>query len=471
MKRFVLIAIGVMIVLALGLNWYFTREIRQQLDRAASAVSFFGTLTYDSVRLSPRGAIHINNLAFFPRRGSGQGVEVRRIAFRTGSLGALLSLERNLEAGRLPERLGIGVEGLQFSLGSLPPSPGAGLEPARGVQPAAAGLGFSAAGCEGRRGFSVDDFIDMDYFVIEADVEADYRFLEQGLQLRQFVQTRSAEIGAVDFELVVDLNAGSLSIMEVMGALQRADLNSFTFEYEDLGFYPRMLRFCARRMDMDRDAYIDHHLDAWAEQWTQLGSRPSPALVEAYRGFVESPDRLSATSRAVYNVELEMLAEYSLPQFFERMETRISFGNRAPIPVEAETVASTGPTDENEPAGPAPSPPDRGQQATDAVEDPLAMTAEQRRVMLERGRAAAEAAAAERVQSRWLEAETSDTALAELIDRPVRVDLNSGRRFVGRLERVDADRLHIRFISDSGFYVRPVARNEVRNIAVRTGVP
>ena len=470
MKKFLLIAIAVVIVAALGLNWYFTREIRQQLDRAASAISLFGSLTYDSVRLSPSGAIHINNLAFFPRGNRGQGIEVRRIAFQTGSLGALLSFERNLEAGRLPEQLGVAIQGMQFSLGMLPPGSGSGPRSSSGVQPASAGLGFAAAGCEQRRSFSVDDFVDMDYFVIEADVEASYRFMEQGLQLRQIVQTRSAEIGAVDFELVFDLNASSLSIMEVMGAVQRADLNSFTFGYEDLGFYPRMLQFCARRMDMDRDTYIDHHVDAWAAQWTELGSRPSPALIEAYRRFVRSPDRLSATSRAVFNVDLEMLGEYSLAQFFERMETQISFGNRVPIPVEVETVASSVAQREAEPEASAPT--DGAQPiAEGALEDPLAMTAEDRRAMLERGRAAAEAAAAERVQARWLDAETTDAALAELVDRSVRVELDSGRRFIGRLERVDAQQLHIRFISDSGFYVRPVARNRVRNIAVRTGVP
>jgi len=472
MKKLLLIVILAAVVLPLGLNWYFTREIRQQLDRAASAVSFFGSLTYDSVRLSPRGAIHINNLAFFPRGNSGQGIEARRIAFQTGSLGALLSLERNLEAGRLPEELGVGIEGMQFSLGSLPPSQGAGMGPSGGGQPASAGLGFAAAGCQRRRSFSVDDFIDMDYFVIQADVEANYRFMEQGLQLRQFVQTRSAGIGAVDFELVVDLNASSLELMEVMGALQRADLNSFTFDYEDLGFYPRMLQFCARRMDMDRDTYIDHHVNAWAEQWAQLGSRPSTALIEAYRRFVRSPDRLSATSRAVYNVDLEMLGEYSLAQFFERMETQISFGNRVPIRVEVEAAASSEPLPDAEPGSPAPAPVEPATPvASDAIDDPLSMSAEQRRAMIERRRAAAEAAAAERVQAQWLEAETTDAALVALVDRPVRIELDSGRRFIGRLERFDDDQLHIRFVSDSGFYVRPVARNQVTNIAVRSGVP
>ncbi len=470
MRKFILIAVVGLVVLVLGVNWYYTREIRQQLDRTASAVSMFGTLSYDNVRLTPGGAIHINGLAFFLRGNEGQGIQVDRVAFRTAGLGALLSLERDLEAGRVPEQLGVAIEGLEFSLGGLPRGVGSRSARARSGQ-AADSLGFAAAGCQGRSGFSVDDFIDMDYFVIQADVEANYRFVDEGLQLRQYVRTRSAEIGEVEFEAVVDLNAGSLGMMELMTALRRADLNSFTFEYEDLGFYPRMLGFCARRMDMDRDTYIDHHVRAWAEQWARLGSRPAPQLVEAYRRFVESPDRLSATSRAVYSVDLQMLGEYSLAQFFERMETRISFGNREPIAVEARIVETPPQAPDPAVAASAPAPDDPA--SSDPVDaEPAAPRSEAvRRSPVERARVAGEAASAARSESRWSAVELTDATLADLVDRPVRVDLVSGRRFFGRVERIEPESLHLRFTSDSGYFVRPVARAEIRSIAVRNGVP
>jgi len=461
MKRIILIALAGLVVVALGANWYYTREIRQQLDRVAAAASMFGTLSYDSVRLSPRGAIHINALEFLPRGGDGQGVRVDRIALRTGGLGELISLKREVESGRLPPELGIELQGLAFSLGDLPPGPGPAFSsPAGGGAPVG---GFAAAGCDGRSHFSIDDLIDMDYYLIDADLEAHYRLIDGGRQIRQFVRVRSRDAGEFAVEAIVDLMAGSRNTTELMLALQRADLRSFSLAYEDLGFYDRMLAFCAARTDMDRDDYIAHHIEAWQSQWAALGARPAPELVEAYSDFVESPDRFQVRSRTEYAVALATIGEYALPDFLERMDTVVSISDSDPVPVDIEASA---PAPRVAGSGDAPAEP--GGETDSAAERGRFDDAERARGGAERIEQARRTAAA-RAEARWRDVAPAD--LADHIDRPVRVEMRSGRRFFGRLERIEPGTVHLRFVGDSGYYVRPLSRDEVRAVAVRDGVP
>lgn len=470
MRKTLAIVIVGLVVLAVGANWYYTREIRQQLDRTAAAVAMFGTLDYDSVRLSPAGAIHINGLEFVPRQGGNQGIRIGRIALRTGSLGALFSLDKELEAGRLPAELGIGVEGLEFALGNLPISPAAGMSRPANPGPGNALPSFTAAGCAGRQDFSVDDFIDMDYYVVETDIDMHYRFLEGERRMRQTVGIDSPSIGAFDFEFVIDNMGGSRSMPALMQAWRRAGLDAFSLAYRDRGFFDRMIDFCAARMDLDRDEYIDHHLQAWTERWRSLGVAPSPSLVEAYGDFVRSPDSLRIGSRAEYSVELVMIGEYSLPQFLERMETTVGFGAARAMPLEltaidADAAEPTG----GEPAELAASEPSPEPESSASAEPVASIDA--RRAAAERARRAAEAAAAQQAESRWSDVGLGDAALAAVVDRPVRIVTRSGRRFIGRLERIEPERIHIRFVGDSGFYVRPVARGEIRSVATRHGVP
>lgn len=428
MKKFLLIAAVVILALALGANWYYTREVRQQLDRLSRSVSMFGELSYDSVRLAPAGEIHINRLAFRPRQADGEGVSIERVALDAGGLGGIASLQGRLQSGRLPLELGVRIEGFSVPFTALPPTLPTGRADA------SAGLLFAAAGCGGRSGFDIDDLVGMDYFGWTADIAMHYRLVDRGQRLEVETRVRNRDAAAVSVATTLDLMAGSMDAATVIAAARQADVRAFSLTYQDLGFYDRMLTFCAGETGMAREAYIDHHIAAWRARWGQLGAEPEDAVIAAYRDFLETPGWLELRSRSDYSVPVIGIAGNSLPEFLGRMETMLAVNDAEPVPMALSLV-------ELQPA-------DSG--ASDRPAEPAGVIAP--------GRSSTGAGPG------WVDVEQS--ALASHLDRRVLIETVQGRRYRGRLARVEAGAIHIRIQGNGGYYVRPIERAVIRAVSV-----
>jgi hypothetical protein len=296
----------------------------------------------------------------------------------------------------------------------------------------------------------------MDYADWAGDLEFRYRLIDLGRQLEFSTRVRTRDAAEVSMEAMLDLLAGSTDVAAVMAALQQAELRAFSLTYDDLGFYDRMLAFCARQTDMSREAYVDHHLEAWRARWAQFGVRPDASLVEAYREFVASPDRLRLETRSNYTVPLTGLEAYSPPELLARMETMLVVDGGEPVPVQwtdivPEAVADDGDAPAATPA--ATQAATRAERAPETVR-PAPPT-----------RLAPSTPPAVRRGPDWVAVEPS--GLSAYIDRPVRVETDGGRRLRGRLTRIESDAIHIRIQGTGGYYVRPVARASIRSVAVR----
>ena len=337
-KPLLFIVIG-LIVVAVGVNWYYTRQIRDQLDRMASTISMFGTLSYDNVRLSPGGAININDLSFRMHQGQG-GIDIGQISLQTANLLALMTLESNLERGRFPETLGLRVENIQFPLdGALATM---ARETPGGTSPTGvSGALFNAAGCDGRTQFTANDLMQMDYFDVRADVEAQYQLVDNGERLRLFASARNHDAGAIDLEATFDLLSGSLSTRNPASSMQNARLGSFALEYEDLGFYERMLAFCADEMSMTKPQYIAHHVEAWKQAWSVSDVEPGPDALAAYESFLEDPQQLSVRSAAEHSVSIEGMQRYTMPDLLERMKVRLVVNYSEPQPLDMKLLSES----------------------------------------------------------------------------------------------------------------------------------
>lgn len=455
MKRLLLFIVIGLVVVLVGANWYYTSQIRDQLDRMASGLSMFGTLSYDNVRLSPGGAININDLSFRLHQGRG-GIDIGQISLQTANLLALLTLESNLERGRIPETLGLRVDNLQFPLdGELATM--ARQTPGSNSPMGASGVLFDAAGCDGRTQFDANDLMQMDYFDIRADVEARYQLLDNGDRLRLFVNARTHEASAIYVEATFDLQSGSLSARELAGSMQNARLGSFSLEYEDLGFYERMLAFCADEMSMTKPEYIAHHLEAWKEGWSRFDAEPGPDLVAAYESFLEDPQQFSVSTDADHSVSIEGIERYTASELLERMKVRLVVNYGAPQPLDmnvlgessAPIVSSEQPAgDEDEATAP-----ESGAVQTAATTDGAdADTPEE---------------TAEQPVRQWINVDPD--ALDSHRDKRLRVRMESGDHHSGRLSDVDPDHIHIRVERTGGFYIRPLAREEIREVEVYEG--
>lgn len=456
MKRSLLFVVIGLVVLAVGVNWYYTRQIRHQLDRMANAVSMFGALSYDSVRLSPGGAVHINELSFRLHQGRG-GIDIGRISLQTANLLSLLTLEGKLESGRLPDSLGLSVENLRFPLDGALATMSRQMQGA-GSPAVTSGLPFDAAGCDGRTQFSANDLMHMDYFDIRADVDALYQLLDDGNRLRLFASARTYEASAIHLEATLDLPAGTFSARDLARATENARLRAFSVEYEDLGYYERMLAFCAEETGMSRSAYVAHHIQAWKRAWARFDTEPAPAVVAAYESFLEDPQQLSVTSRADGGVSFNRIEHYALPDLIERLGVTlvVNYGEPRALDIRVpEAPHSRVAAADATAAAPAPAETGSAEPGSAADDARTGVRA------ADDAAGAREEPAAERT-SRWVEVDPG--AIGSRAGQRVRVRMQSGASYSGRLSRVDSENLHIRVEGVGGFYIRPLEREAIREL-------
>jgi hypothetical protein len=456
MKRLLLFLVPGLVVVAISLNWHATRQIRDQLDRTAQSVSMFGTLSYDSVRLSPGGAVNINDLSFRLHQGRG-GIDIGRISVQTANLLALFALEGKLERGQLPESLGLSLEGIRFpldgALATMARDAGGGASPADN-----SAFLFAAEGCGERTQFSANDLMHMDYFDIRADVDAHYRFIDDGERLRVSISARTQNASAIYLEANFDLLSGTLHARDVARSMQNARLGAFLLEYEDLGYYERMLGFCAEEMQMTRAEYIAHHLQAWTEAWSRAEARPGPDLVAAYEAFLKDPQQFRINSNAEDSVSLEGIDHYEVSDLLERMDVRLVVNHGDPQPLDVAGL-------DESPARIAAS----DQSADTDLDVPTASPGSDRATVPASnptngaGGTDAEATTTE-VSSGWITVDPGE--LGAYRNPRLRVVLDSGDDYTGRLSRVDDDNIHIRVRGVGGFYVRPIPRSRIRELEV-----
>ncbi|WP_376692460.1 hypothetical protein [Wenzhouxiangella sp. EGI_FJ10409] len=455
MKRLLLFIVIGLVVVLVGANWYYTGQIRDQLDRMASGLSMFGTLSYDNVRLSPGGAININDLSFRLHQGRG-GIDVGQISLQTANLLALLTLESNLERGQIPETLSLRVDNLQFPLdGELATM--ARQASGSNSPMGASGVLFNAAGCDGRTQFDSNDLLQMDYFDIRADVEARYQLLDNGDRLRLFVNARTHEASAIFLEATFDLQSASLTASELAGSMQNTRLGSFSLEYEDLGFYERMLAFCADEMSMTKPEYIAHHLEAWEQAWSRFNAEPGPDTVAAYESFLEDPQQFSVSTDAEHSVSIERIEHYAISELLDRMKVRlvVNYGDPQPLDISVLEQSSAPIASPEQPAR------DEDEAAAPESEDVQTATTTD----------GADADTPEQTPDQplrqWITIDPG--ALESHRDKRLRVRMESGDQHSGRLADVDPDHIHIRVESTGGFYIRPLAREEIREVEVYEG--
>lgn len=461
MKKTLLFIVVGLIVVAVSANWYYTRQVRDQLDRMASMASMFGTLSYEGVRLSPGGAININDLSFRLHQGRG-GVDIEQISLQTANLLALMTLEGNLERGRFPETLGLRVKNIQFPLdGALATM--AQQTPGSASPTGTSSVLFNAAGCDGRTQFTANDLMQMDYFDIRADLEAHYRLIDNGNRLRLFVSARNHDASAMDLEVTFDISPGSLSTSDLARSMENARLHSFSLEYEDLGFYDRMLTFCADEMSMTEPAYIAHHLESWKQAWSPSGVEPGPDTVAAYQSFLEDPQQLRVSSNAEHGVSFEGIERYTMPGFLERMEARlvVNYGEPRPLDMNVLDGSSRRIVSTDQPASTegAATPPEAADPQAASMADIADTTAD---ADADANADAPEEAVVRPDPSQWIEV---DPARVEAhLDQRLRIRMQSGDRYAGRLVRVESGQIHIRVERPGGFYIRPLARGEIQGI-------
>lgn len=308
--------VGGLAVVAAGIGYYHyeMRQVEQKLDDMAAVLQPLGTLHYGDVSIGLGGNLHVNRLLFEPRNPVVGRMRAERVTLEAGSLWQLLRLRHTLDARRLPRQLGFSVNGL-----TLPPGLAAG---AQGDIPA---LSLDTAGCGTYQATPSDELLTtLGYRDIPLDMSVRYRLEEDQNRFTVYSRFGMGPLGLGTSTARFDIQAASNRARDLAPALMAASLQSMTVDYQDRGYYPALLELCAAEMDMDHEAYLQHHLNAWVDAWEPFGLQPGPLMVEAYGHFIQQPRGYSVRIGPIDNPALLWAGLDAPIQWLDRVESSLS---------------------------------------------------------------------------------------------------------------------------------------------------
>jgi uncharacterized protein YjiS (DUF1127 family) len=282
MQRLIIGVLVVVVLVVFGGNFYYARQLEKQLDEMAAGLQMLGgNLMYGNVAVGLGGDARIEDVLLFAP-GFGEQLHIDRVVLRTGSVVGVHRLGADLRNQRLPERLGLSIEGMRLPTGG---------ENYRQLDMLSAhgGESVSVAGCGERTHFNARDLINMGYTELVMDTHLDYRLLDRNTTLEISGRTLTRDLHEVSLKLDLGINPGSRDLTAIGMAMAGAELQALTVDFLDQGYVGRALEFCQKETGLTRGEFLERHLEAWQEAWQDKGFVAGANFVAAYRQFLERP--------------------------------------------------------------------------------------------------------------------------------------------------------------------------------------
>ncbi|MCP1728351.1 hypothetical protein J2T60_002351 [Natronospira proteinivora] len=421
------------VLVAAGASYYYqVHQINRAVDDIGRQLAPFGRLEHGGASFSLSGEARINRLRFFPHE-SHEDIAVRRAAIRTGGLFNLMQINQTLQEGRLPSELGVSLRGARLPFDSFMfesmEEGGLGM-----------GLPFEAAGCGDRLVFSSRDMTRMGFFTFTGFIDMGYETTGNIDAINWSLDAVAEGISRTYFSASMEMDAHSDHLQDLYMAATSMYIGSVNMEYEDLGYYERVMEFCADEMDMPLDEYIDHHVEQWQLRWLEEGLVAGPDMVAAYREFLDDPGMLSAQIIPTGDVFSLFAQGVSLSRLLRNLNISVS--------IEGQDLG-------------------RLDLRTASREEQEALTGARRSwTRSDDGDSASteDDETGQLVQPGWKTVSIDD--IAQHRDASVRITLQDGREREGRLKEVEGGQLIIERRMRGGYMEVPVRHSDIEDIQV-----
>ncbi len=272
------------------------------------------------------------------------------------------------------------------------------------------------------------------------DLGLDYRLVNQGEHVEMNYRMRTRQLDEVSARIRLDLGSNSRELESVFAALMSSRLLLASQDYTDLGFYPRMLAYCAEQNGLNTSDYIALHVDAWTESWRAIGLDPGPLVQAGYKHFLGHPQSVTISARPEHGIALSSLGQSPGLELLARVSAEFSINDGVPVDLAFNRIARATPSrpaiadSEVEAGG-----------ATSAIQVPDGIVLG--------------------VRPSWEDIEPG-AAAGHIGDRAI-VHTSGGDRYSGRIVGVVNGELHLSMQTRQGQFVRPVALNRIDRIQVR----
>jgi|GEM_PF-3331707 len=426
MKR-VLVGVAALGAVLLGVNFYYTQQIKKHLDSAAGVLrSMGGYLEYHDVGITLGGDVEIDRVRIMVP-GYDEGLNLDRIALRTDGLLGVHRLAMDIRKKRVPAQLGLSFEGMTIPVGG---------EVYRQMNAFAneATENLLAAGCDERELFDDEDIAAMGFGeLVKVDTISEYRLMNEGQWVVLETRTTVAGMNEVIMNMDFSLNAKSRDIPAISAAFIYARFNEMVLEYHDAGYIPRVIDFCAQEMEMGKNEFIAHHIDSWQEIWREYGLSPGDNFVLGYRQFLDQPKHFRLSIKPTDDFSIADLAKMTPDMLPYQFRTSLSVNGTDMGIVELSAA----------------------EKPTENAQFQLASTADQPVTTTPRS--------TRNTRPRPVPVEQ----LHEYLNQEVVLHLNSGRRVDGRIRLLSEEGLQVHSYQPTGYMTIPVSFSQIREAFVK----
>lgn len=314
-----------MVLLLLIVAWLLAWRTAGQL---VDSLRWFGTPEYASVSVGPLGTIEYRDFRLHGRvAGEPDVLAATRVSLQTPGLHWLVwhGLVHSPSSDGLTEFLGSERRGSVERTGGIPrafPAAGRlvlsidGLVPGPGLAEAgdlrwiglASGAPLDAEGCDGRSRFTAADLVEMG--ISDAPTRAEAAFeVERGDTAR--ITFAVEHPGASRSELSMDVRADNVRGLLDSDWSQVVILDR-RWTTRDQGLVSARNRWCAARMGISRDGYVDRHLAAIKSHLATVGATPTAELQSAYRRYAARGGEITWHSQPSLTTPVGQLATFAL---------------------------------------------------------------------------------------------------------------------------------------------------------------
>jgi hypothetical protein len=201
---------------------------------------------------------------------------------------------------------------------------------------------MDAEGCDGRSRFSATDLVAMGLSDSPTQVEASFAASSSDTATIALAIERSgASRIALDMTVRADNVRGLLdSDWAKMVILDRL------WSVSDQGFVSARNRWCATRMGVSRDGYVDRHLAAIKRGMATIGATPTSELESAYRRYAARGGEITWHSRPTLTTPVGQLARFTVAEQLRILNATLESvrGRAAPFRFQFAPVVPVAPT-------------------------------------------------------------------------------------------------------------------------------
>lgn len=410
-----------------GLQW----RVKKAVDDAFSSAVFIDA-TYDTASIDLQGRLYVTGIDILVPN-SDVSIGINRASLETGSFFNMLTLEKKLDAGELPETLKVSLSAVTVDLAAdFIDMLDMFAEPTLFDE-------VIAFGCGRNTYLKPSDFYDMGIQNLTFDFSMGYTY---DANTDKWVGTID---GYFDGLTHVTLDQSVLGLGPIMGSYESA-LTGFSatdviptqldFRMVDLGYNRMYSEYCAKEAGLEKEAWRTLNRSMLAEFLSQIDFASTTDPIRLYSDLLGERSRFSVSMRPLQGFNLQDLGMYNVDTLVEMLDLTLVVNN--------ESVDLTGVTWSPEKFAAVDTADIRKAYRTDSANE-----------------ASGTEAKAENTRKRVLET-VPVSQLRQHLNRQVMLIRDDNKQFVGELIDVNAQRVVVRTRFQTGFTDLPLERGRIR---------